>query len=174
MKPNTVVIDLGAGWGDTAIYFAQFPNVKKVIALEPVPKLYEYAKQFIRESPFGGKIQLLNAGIGDRNGEKRMQAGTWYNGSFSRATGGTGKIVKMYTLGRLTKGISQPIAIKCDIEGDADAAFRNADLSKVYLFMGDRDKKLETKIEATLKRAGFKTRRTRDSPEADILLGWKR
>ncbi len=174
LKPNTVVIDLGAGWGDTAIYFAQFPNVKKVIALEPVPKLYNYAKRFISESPFKNKIHLLNAAVGNKSGKRISQSGSWYNGSFSRRTGdSTGKKIEVYPLNYLMRSISGPIAIKCDIEGDADAVFRNANLSKVYLFIGDRDKRLETDLETILKNAGFKTQRTRDSPDADLLAAWR-
>lgn len=67
LNPDTVIIDIGANIGDTAIYFAQFPNIKLVMAYEPYPRIFEKANQNISSSGLSNKINLLNAGVSDKN-----------------------------------------------------------------------------------------------------------
>ena len=43
---NKIVIDIGTNIGDTAIYFVLM-GAKKVIALEPDPKIFKYAKKIL-------------------------------------------------------------------------------------------------------------------------------
>lgn len=58
LKPNTVVLDIGANIGDTAIYFAQFEKVKKVLGFEKEKKFYDKALRHIGSSPLKNKISL--------------------------------------------------------------------------------------------------------------------
>ncbi|MGC9108154.1 MAG: FkbM family methyltransferase [Infirmifilum sp.] len=59
-----VVVDIGAGIGDTVIYFA-LRGARKVIALEPYPALYSIALRNIEANNVGNRVQLLNAGLGN-------------------------------------------------------------------------------------------------------------
>jgi hypothetical protein len=60
MRPNTTLFDFGAGFGETAIYFAQNSKVKEVIAYEPESYRFSEALKNIRSSPFSRKVVLLN------------------------------------------------------------------------------------------------------------------
>lgn len=48
LRPHTVVIDIGAKVGETAIYFAQWHKIDKVIAYEPMPFLYDKEVENVR------------------------------------------------------------------------------------------------------------------------------
>ncbi len=58
-----VVVDVGAGVGDTAILFA-LRGASRVIALEPYPALYSIALRNIELNNVKGSVILLNAGLG--------------------------------------------------------------------------------------------------------------
>jgi FkbM family methyltransferase len=64
------VLDIGATFGDTPIYFA-IRGAKRVIALEPYPATYALAKGNIENNGFGDRITLLNEGAG-RTGVMRL------------------------------------------------------------------------------------------------------
>ena len=55
---RSLVIDIGANIGDTAIYFC-LNNAKHVIALEPFPFSYKYALLNITSNNMNDKIELL-------------------------------------------------------------------------------------------------------------------
>ncbi len=59
-KPDTVVIDVGSCCGETAIYFARNPNVKKVIGYEAERNLWEIAEKNVKSSHYSRKIKILN------------------------------------------------------------------------------------------------------------------
>jgi FkbM family methyltransferase len=56
-----VVIDVGANIGDSSIYFA-LNGAKKVIGLEPFPKIYHTAQDNVRSNNLSDKIIILLAG----------------------------------------------------------------------------------------------------------------
>ena len=60
---GSVVIDIGANIGDSAIYFA-LNGAEKIIALEPYPCSYNLAQENIKINNFNDKVELLNAGYG--------------------------------------------------------------------------------------------------------------
>ncbi len=60
---NRIVVDIGAGVGDSAIYFV-LRGAEKVIALEPYPLLYSIARRNIMLNGVGDRVVLLNAGLG--------------------------------------------------------------------------------------------------------------
>src|SRR5271157_4477588 len=65
LKPGTTVIDIGANIGDTAIYFAQFNEVRKVIAYEPLPYLYGLMLENLRCCQIGKKVVPKNEAVSD-------------------------------------------------------------------------------------------------------------
>jgi FkbM family methyltransferase len=60
---NKTIIDIGASFGDTAIYFA-LHGAKKVYAFEPLPSVYKLAKENIRLNNLQDKCQVINAAVG--------------------------------------------------------------------------------------------------------------
>ncbi len=135
IKPNTIVLDIGANIGDTAIYFAMNPNVKKVYAYEPVPTTYEAAKENVGKTPFSKKIILKNTGI-VRNGRIAHMKSEFFRDTnvgeeLSEAESTNGKKIRLLSLNEVLKG-KKKVVIKCDIEGGEAKIFKNADLSNVY------------------------------------------
>jgi FkbM family methyltransferase len=57
------VLDVGSCIGDTPIYFA-LRGAGRVIALEPYPATFEWARKNISSNGFGDKVMLLNEGAG--------------------------------------------------------------------------------------------------------------
>ncbi len=156
LKPNTTVIDIGASIGDTAIYFAQFPNVSKVIAFEPTPGLAQGASEILSKCPLAERIDFRNAAVSNKEGN--MKATTDVLGGKQASTmKGTGKNIKVYSLNEITKDIAGPIAIKSDCEGDERLIFPDADLSKVYAIMLEDHFNCRDEMEGIFKGKGFKT-----------------
>lgn len=60
---NKTVIDIGASFGDTAIYFA-LHGAKKVYAFEPLPSVYRLAEENIRLNNLQDKCQVINSAVG--------------------------------------------------------------------------------------------------------------
>ncbi len=133
IKPNTTLIDIGANIGDTAIYFAMNPNVKRVLAFEPIPNNYKRAAENIRKSPFSDKITLFNIGIAEKTGSIKISRET--DGTpatrLSEIDGRGNTKIKLRNLNEVLKG-KRKIAIKCDCEGSEADIFNNANLGEVY------------------------------------------
>lgn len=60
-----VVIDVGAYFGETAIYFA-LQGAKKVVALEPDEDAYKFALRNVKENKLEDRITLLNKAVAPR------------------------------------------------------------------------------------------------------------
>jgi FkbM family methyltransferase len=179
LRPNTVLLDLGAHIGDTAIYFAQFKEVAKVIALEPTPLYYNLAKKYTAAVPFASKIRMLNKAVSADGQARRAPAG-WYGDSFSQNKGETeGKMIPSDTMKSLLSGLRN-VAIKCDIEGDEKQIFEDADLSNVYAIEVETHSGFRRAVEKQLMSKGFKVTLIKSKTEyqgVDILgaykSGWK-
>jgi FkbM family methyltransferase len=70
LKGKTV-LDIGAFIGDTALYFA-LKGACKVVAYEPVPLLYEMAKENIQLNDQEDTVQIVNAAIGNTGGTIKL------------------------------------------------------------------------------------------------------
>ena len=136
IRPNTTVIDIGANIGDTAIYFAQFKEVKQVVAYEPVPFAYNLMvkqvkgsglkdKIIIRNMALSAKIKWLVAPIGRKDV-------IGFNAEAAQPKNGI-KIEAM-TLSEALRG-KRNVAIKCDCEGAEEQLFNNIDMKNVYMIM---------------------------------------
>ena len=64
-KPNTIVFDVGSCCGESAIYFARNPNVKKVIGYEAERNLYEISEKNVKNSRYSNKIKIMNKKLMD-------------------------------------------------------------------------------------------------------------
>jgi FkbM family methyltransferase len=128
IRPGTVVIDLGAFIGDTAIYFAMHPNVSRVFAYEIIPASYQRARRKILSSPLSRKIEIFNAGVSNTRRYATVPTeGTQGSGLHSRGQ----KSVKVMDLDSILKG-KKNVVIKADIEGEEANLFNGCDLKTVY------------------------------------------
>jgi FkbM family methyltransferase len=76
-----VVLDIGMNIGDTPLYFARMPDVKKVYGFEPIKATYDWAVSNFELNPiYKSKIVATCAGISDKSGtiviEQDYQDGT--------------------------------------------------------------------------------------------------
>ena len=62
---NNIIVDVGANIGDSALYFA-LKGADKIIAIEPFPRNFNYAKKNIDLNGFGKKIILDNCILTDQ------------------------------------------------------------------------------------------------------------
>ncbi len=133
IMPSTTLIDIGANIGDTAIYFAQFANIKKVVAYEPMPNLYVTAKRNIDMVPFKAKISLKNAAIGTTDVKRLPRDEGSHVSSYSgRKDSLNGRLVESRSLENEIRGLRN-VAIKCDCEGSEYSIFtEKVNLANVY------------------------------------------
>lgn len=60
---NRVVVDIGAAFGDTVVYFAAL-GAKKVVAIEPVQTLFKLTEENIALNKLGAVCDAVYAGVG--------------------------------------------------------------------------------------------------------------
>ncbi len=133
IKPNTILLDIGAFIGDTVVYFAMHPNVKKIIAFEPHEKTFKILKENIDKLPLviKQKIKLENKAITNKKGfvglSKKDITG------FNKVCIGN-KIITTSLNSELKKlsTFNSHIVIKCDTEGSEYNIFLNSSLKNVY------------------------------------------
>lgn len=130
LKPDTTIIDIGANIGDTAIYFAQFEKVKKVVAYEPLPYAYRLAERYVSQSGLSEKIELRNMAISSSRGDIYMPDMVHDAGFNIHSKSGKVKIKKIL-LSDALNGL-ESVAIKSDCEGEERWLFNDTDLSNVY------------------------------------------
>lgn len=133
LKPeNEIVVDVGANIGDTAIYFA-FNNCKKVIALEPYPYTFEFAKINVKRNELENSVILLNAGYG-KDGEILIDESKRSTTGSDLQTVGAGKKIKIYSLKTLVSVFALDNALlKMDCEG-CEYSILEEDISTVKKF----------------------------------------
>ncbi len=131
-----IVVDVGAGIGDTPIYFA-FKGAKHVYAFEPYPYAYNAAKRNISINKLGKRVTLLNAGASDRDTAIRI-SGRHVSSSESDLSEGisrNGKRIPIYSLKRIVEefGIEDAV-LKMDCEGCEQHAIMSAEASTLRKF----------------------------------------
>jgi hypothetical protein len=131
IKPNTLLLDIGASIGDTAIYFSMNLNVKEVWSYEADDKRYRKLLESIVHSrfskirPFHSRVQSLQDVLS--------------------------KVVYQ----------NAPVAIKCDVEGDEYKLFtKETQLRNVYAIMLEYHFGYR-RLEAVLKDKGFTVSHTK-------------
>ncbi|MDT7870299.1 MAG: FkbM family methyltransferase [Thermoproteus sp.] len=129
------VVDVGAGVGDTAILFS-LRGARRVIALEPYPRLYGEASLNIRANGLADRVVLVNAGLGATDGEVCADLGDVEGYSVFRPGGRCDVKVRMYTLRTLIKEfeVEEGSALKMDCEGCEYEAVLNADPGDLAVF----------------------------------------
>ena len=68
---DRIVADVGAAYGDTALYFA-LKGAKRVYSYEPVPRIAETLRRNVEVNRLEGAIKVLPFAVSDREGEALM------------------------------------------------------------------------------------------------------
>lgn len=160
LRPNTTVLDIGANIGDTAIYFAQFREVNKVIAYEPFPYTYKLMLRYLKQCPLSSKISPKNEAIGKQKGTINVNTNEEDSTSMTMRdmSSESGKSIKIITLSTALKGLKN-VVIKCDAEGAEEYIFDNAELNQVYaMIMEWHGRNIMEHVSKRLKQCGFETK----------------
>ena len=148
-----MVLDIGGSIADSAILFC-LKGAKRVIALEPYPETALLARQNIIENGFDEKVEIINAGIGEKSEIKIPFYGT---GQENLSDFGYRAIIPLYTIEEVVNkyGINNGV-LKIDCEGceyyaiNESVNLSNFDLIQIEYHFGLK------KIPLILKDKGFK------------------
>jgi FkbM family methyltransferase len=129
LKGDFVFLDLGASVGGYALYVASFGGPRaRILAVEPLPELFERLAYNIGQSDFGN-LKAVSCAVADIDGEITLFVNTSNQGESSvRIVGAETRVEqirvrakKLLTLAR-EEGYAKIDAIKLDIEGAEDLA----------------------------------------------------
>lgn len=111
------VVDIGAGVGDTAIYFAKL-GASKVIAVEPLPVLVKEIEENLKINGLEERVVVINAALGSSKGKIRVPKDYNIYYSFAYKPNGEGEIeIDKITLSDILRMTSDPYCLKMDCEG---------------------------------------------------------
>jgi len=110
------VIDVGASVGDSALYFL-LNGARKVIAVEPLPKVARCAEENVRLSGATDKVKVLNAALSSGPTSVPCDYDVFSSGAFSTLKGSGPCRVPGVTLDDLLDMIDDPYLLKIDCEG---------------------------------------------------------
>jgi len=110
------VIDVGASVGDSALYFL-LNGARKVIAVEPLPKVARCAEENVRLSGATDKVRVLNAALSSGPTSVPCDYDVFSSGAFSTLKGSGPCRVPGVTLDDLLDMIDDPYLLKIDCEG---------------------------------------------------------
>lgn len=136
-KNPKFILDLGAHYGDTALYFhCCFPEAK-IIAVEPEPENFERLKRHAEHIP---NISCVHAAVGAEDGQIELNVlpNSLSHSVYGREGGSTTVTVPLLSVESLLKkfGINKADIIKFDIEGAEDQLFNSSNprvLSDYYI-----------------------------------------
>lgn len=140
-----VIIDLGAHFGDTTLYYAaKFPNAK-IISVEPSPENYQRLVKNVKNMP---NIVPVQAAIGDQDGFVELSLGdsTFGHSVISRKDEVSKVTVVQKSIQTLffENDIEKADLIKFDIEGAEFKLFESLDSSEfAYSYIGELHLDLE-------------------------------
>jgi FkbM family methyltransferase len=117
---DRTVLDIGAGIGDSAIYFA-LKGARQVISLEPYPSLYKRALTNIKANKLIDRVLLLNSALGPSSGYIKLPDQNIHEYSLVRRkpqSNGALVNIPIYNLDQLVKEFNlENGVLKIDCEG---------------------------------------------------------
>ncbi len=134
-----VILDLGANYGDSAIYFHTLYPKARIYAIEPAPASYEQLKRNTAQFPVITPVQAI---VSDTSGMREFyinETGALGN-SLTQRGDATAIPVPSYTLPDLFTLLQLPSAdiIKFDVEGAEEAIFDASHLSRfASMYIGE-------------------------------------
>jgi len=173
IKPNTLMIDIGGFFGDTAIYFAMNLNVKEVRVFEPHPRNFQDLKENIKYSKFRN-IRAYNSAVSNSRGFAEMTYKYRSDYNSIKESGGGVPVVPLNTILKLAENDGyEDIAIKCDCEGTEYKIFDgSANLSRVYAIMLEYHKGSK-RMPSIFRSKGFNVRVDGGSKKVGYMRVWK-
>lgn len=173
IKADSTVIDIGANIGDTTLYFAMNPNVKRVLSYEPNLILSKLAKEHFAMSPLNYKIDFAAKAITDDGKPRYLPKSIDGNDFLSYSTNGNGTKVSSVKLADVLQN-QKNVVIKCDCEGAERFMFKDADLKEVYAMQIECHKNCDAEVISQLQSKGFNTAYTlRHSIDNSIIKVWR-
>ncbi len=131
-----ITVDVGAYLGETALYYLIAGKAKKVYAYEPVPFLYEKARENIELNNLEDKIVVINKAVGGKNGFMKISG---VESSFAKRDLSRNKLkevrIGIVSLDSLVEefNISHGV-LKVDTEGAEYETFRMASSKAIKAF----------------------------------------
>ncbi|MFP3320576.1 MAG: FkbM family methyltransferase [Acidilobus sp.] len=110
------VIDVGANVGDSALYFL-LNGARKVIAVEPLPKVARCAEENVRLNDVADKVKVINAALGSGPVSVPCDYDLWSSNGFSTLSASGPCKVPGVTLSDLLNMVDDPYLLKMDCEG---------------------------------------------------------
>ncbi|MGC8676290.1 MAG: FkbM family methyltransferase [Candidatus Micrarchaeia archaeon] len=178
LKPNTVVLDIGAYVGDTAIYFAMQDNVSEVRAYEPYPAVFETLRQNVEKSRRKAKIKLFNNAIGKPGSDYAITLSESAYAADEALVQGKGRQVRVIGMDKALGDIQgNSVAVKINVDGGEFFVIdEKLDLGKVYKMQICVYPKFgnASVLEDLLKNKGFKTsKEPKHLPDQAWLYAWR-
>ena len=129
---NCDVVDIGASYGDSAVFFS-LNGAGRVLAYEPYPATYAKAVSNVRRND-AQNVQVVNAGVGD-TATIRLDAAPIDTISLSMAPSESGVDVPVYSLKQIVEANHiDDACLKCDCEGHEYQIFLNSDRETLRKF----------------------------------------
>jgi FkbM family methyltransferase len=110
------VIDVGAGVGDSALYFI-LHGARKVIAVEPLPNVVKCAEENLKLNDVADRVKVVNAALGGEPMSVPCDQAVYSSGGFSTLKGSGPCKVPGVSLSDLLNMIDDPYLLKIDCEG---------------------------------------------------------
>jgi FkbM family methyltransferase len=110
------VIDVGAGVGDSALYFI-LHGARKVIAVEPLPNVARCAEENLKLNDVADRVKVVNAALGGELMSVPCDQAVYSSGGFSTLKGSGPCRVPGVTISDLLNMVDDPYLLKMDCEG---------------------------------------------------------
>ncbi len=134
-KPwGSMVLDIGANVGDTAVYFSLM-GAARVYAVEPYPRLCELARENVKINRMPDGITIVNAAVGASSGIMTVDPGFLASGNSELEACEHGTPIEILTLADLAERYRLEDAIlKIDCEGGEYGAILSSSIETLRKF----------------------------------------
>jgi FkbM family methyltransferase len=170
LQPDDVVFDVGAGFGEEAVVFADM--AARVYSIEAHPETFRCLRKTVAQSGRSNVVPLQLA-LADRDGELRISSGNSHLANSVVNGAAVGVTVPGRSLDSLCRelGIGRIDFLKMNIEGAERLAIRGfgkVDIRHLAIschdFIPGPDTRTRAEVETYLREAGYEVHGRRDHP----------